>query len=353
MSGPGIRGAPHLLASAFALAALVGVCQPVAGARAQGEPKELSAAGRAEVAAQAAKATLQLLAPAHSWRRLAEVPPRERPLIGEEVPAPASSEERGKTQTRASVWVTRSTPREVIAYVRSRLPRDAQLMGESSSGTASPRTGPIGPDPGEEIQRRLKPDAWGATFTLPAGSDVLRSRGLGVYIALALHGRFVVEVVADAVWEGVRPAYSLLGANVHEVTITNTFAADRDAGPSPLVLSDPPLVAQLLAAVDAIPVFEEKNAIFSCPTMGPAAPEEAFTLSFAEAPGAAPLATLRAEPYACNEVFLPVISVPGEPPLELTPEASLVEAIDKATGLHLPASEARGVSRKLGESSSS
>jgi hypothetical protein len=59
-------------------------------------------------------------------------------------------------------------------------------------------------------------------------------------------------------------------------------------------------------------------------------------LTFAEQPSAAPLATLEGQPYACGESFLPIISVPGHPPLELSVEPALVRMINKIAGLHLP-----------------
>jgi hypothetical protein len=171
---------------------------------------------------------------------------------------------------------------------------------------------------------------------------VLRSRALTVYIARATGGRFVIRLEGRAVWEGVRPSYSLLGTNVHVITITNTFPAKRNVGPSSAIISNPSLVQELVALVNSIPVFEDKGAEFSCPSEKPETekPETMaagnFVLTFAEQPTAVALATLEGQPYACGESFLPTISVPGHPPLELDVEPALVKMINRIAGLHLP-----------------
>jgi hypothetical protein len=207
----------------------------------------------------------------------------------------------------------------------------------STSGTSPPPVGPIGPNTLIEIQRHEKVEFWSAEFTLPPASDVLRSQALAVYIARATGGRFVIRVEGRAVWVGVRPSYSLLGTNVHVVTTTNSFPATRNVGPSPAIVSNPSLVQELLALVNSIPVFEDKGAEFSCPAEKPRATSEgSFVLTFAEQPSTAPLATLEGQPYACGESFLPIISVPGHPPLELSVEPALVRMINRIAGLHLP-----------------
>jgi hypothetical protein len=157
-----------------------------------------------------------------------------------------------------------------------------------------------------------------------------------VYIAKAIHGRFVIRLEGIAVWEGVRPSYSLLGADVHVITISNTFPASSHVGPSPVVVSNPSLVQELVALFDAIPIFEDKGAAFSCPIELSREISGTFEAKFAEQLGAPPVATLEGEPYACGDSFLPIISVPGQPPLELSVEPILVSTINRVAGLHLP-----------------
>ncbi len=137
-------------------------------------------------------------------------------------------------------------------------------------------------------------------------------------------------------WEGVRPVYSRLGAEVHVITITNSFPASSKVGPSPAVVSNPSLVQELVALVNAIPIFEDKGAEFSCPSEKPGETSGSFVVTFAEQLGAPPLATLDGEPYGCGESFLPTISVPGHPPLELDVEPALAKTINRIAGLHLP-----------------
>lgn len=294
---------------------------------------------RARIAAQAAESALGLIKPAQGWTRLPTVPLRERRLIGSRAVEGGnlSHEERAKLKARATLWVTRSIPRAILAYVRSRLPHDATAHGESTAGTSPRPVGPIGPNTLSEIQRHEKVEFWSQEFTLPPASVVLRSQALAVYIARATGGRFVIRLEGRAVWVGVRPSYSFLGTNVHMITITNTFPATRNVGPSPAVISNPALVQELVALVNSIPVFEDKGAEFSCPAEKPQATSESnFVLTFAEQPSAAALATLEGQPYACGETFLPTISVPGHPPLELDVEPTLVRMINRIAGLHLP-----------------
>jgi hypothetical protein len=303
------------------------------------EPPSQSPAVRVQIAVQTAESTLRLVKPARSWLRLPGVPLRERRLIGSRALENdnLSREERAKLQTRATFWITRSTPRAILAYVRSKLPRDATAHGESSSGTSYAPSGPIGPNTSTEIERHYKPELWRQEFTLPPISDVLRGQALTVYVARATHSRFVIRLEGSAVWEGIRPSFSLLGANVHAITITNTFAATRRVGPSPVFVSDPSLVQQMVALVNAIPIFEDKGATFSCPSEPTHATSAgSFVVTFAEQPGAVALATLKGEPYGCGQNFLPVISVAGHPPLELSVEPELVPTINRIGGLHLP-----------------
>jgi len=293
---------------------------------------------RAEIALKAAESTLRLIKPARSWTHLASVPVRERRLIGSTTTENdnLSREERAKLQSRATIWVTKATPRTILTYVRSHLPRDATAHGQSSSGTSSAPPGPIGPNTSREIERRYKPELWSQEFTLPPVNDVLRRQALTVFIAKATHGRFVIRLEGSAVWEGVRPSYTLLGADVHVITIANTFPTSRDVGPSPTVISNPSLVQELVALVNAIPIFEDRGAVFSCPSEKPGETSGIFALIFAEQPAAPALATLEGQPYACGESFLPIISVPGHPSLELSEEPALVSMINRIAGLHLP-----------------
>jgi len=308
------------------------------------EASSQSTAMRVRIAAQAAESALGLVKPAQGWTRLPTVPLRERRLIGSRAVESGnlSHEERAKLEAHATLWVTRSTPRAILAYVRSRLPHDAKAQGESTAGTSPRPVGPPGPNTLSEIQRHEKVEFWSQEFTLPPASDVLRSRALTVYIARTTGGRFVIRLEGRAVWEGVRPSYSLLGTNVHVITITNTFPAKRNVGPSSAIISNPSLVQELVALVNSIPVFEDKGAEFSCPSEKPETekPETMaagyFVLTFAEQPTAVALATLEGQPYACGESFLPTISVPGHPPLELDVEPALVKIINRIAGLHLP-----------------
>jgi hypothetical protein len=332
----GVPRAATVLATIVVVAIAAGTMVALGDAE---EAPAQSTSMRVRIAAQAAESALGLVKPAQGWTRLATVPLRERRLIGSGAVEGGnlSHEERTKLKARATLWVTRSTPRAILAYVRSRLPHDATAQGESTAGTSPPPVGPPGPNTLSEIQRHEKVEFWSQQFTLPPASDVLRSQALAVYIARATGGRFVIRLEGRAVWEGVRPSYSLLGTNVHAITITNTFPATRHVGPSPAIISNPSLVQELVALVNAIPVFEDKSAEFSCPSEKPqAASNSNFVLTFAEQPSAAPLATLEGQPYACGESFLPTISVPGHPPLELDVEPALVKMINRIAGLYLP-----------------
>jgi hypothetical protein len=297
-----------------------------------------SPAARAEKALKAAESTLALIKPARSWIRLPSVPARERRLIGSRATenVDLSREERGKLQSRATLWVTRSTPRAILAYIRSQLPRDARALGETTFGTSPPPPGPIGPNTLTEIQRHETVELWREEFTLPPVSDVLRRQALTVAVARATNGRFVIRLEGGAVWEGVRPSYSLLGTDVHLITITSAFPASRNVGPNPAVVSNPSLVQELVALVNAIPIYEDKGAEFKCPAEKAQASSGGFVATFAEQPGAPALATLEGQPYACGESILPVISVPGHPSLELSVEPALVSTINRIAGLRLP-----------------
>ena len=328
-----VRGIKVLVVLATVVVLPGGATVAPTAAETPGQPAGM----RAGIALKAAESTLLMIKPARSWTRLASVPARERRLIGEPVTEnDLSREERAKLQSRATIWVTKATPRAILTYVRSQLPRDATGQGESSSGTSSAPPGPIGPHTSTEIERRYKPDLWREEFTLPPVNDLLRRQALTVNIALATHGRFVVRLEGAAVWEGVRPSYSLLDTNVHVLTITNTFPSSRHVGPGPTVISNPSLVQELVALVNAIPIFEDKGAEFSCPSEKPGETSGTFAVAFGEQPGAPAFAMLEGQPYACGDSFLPIISVPGHRSLELSVEPTLVSMIDRITGLHLP-----------------
>ncbi len=329
-----VRGIKALVVLATVVVLAGGATVALAAAETPGQPAGM----RAGIALKAAESTLRLIKPARSWTRLASVPARERRLIGSTATEndDLSREERAKLQSRATIWVTKATPRTILTYVRSQLPRDATAHGESSSGTSSAPPGPIGPHTSTEIERHYKPELWREEFTVPPVNDVLRRQALTVFIAQATHGRFVIRLEGAAVWEGVRPSYSLLDADVHVITITNTFPTSRHVGPSPTVVSNPSLVQELVALVNAIPIFEDKGAEFSCPSEKPGETSGTFAVRFGEQPGAPALATLEGQPYACGDSFLPIISVPGHPSLELSVEPALVSMINRIAGLHLP-----------------
>jgi hypothetical protein len=328
-----VRGIKALVVLATVVVLPGGATVARTAAETPGQP----AGVRAGIALKAAESTLRLIKPARSWTRLASVPARERRLIGATATEiDISREERAKLQSRATIWVTKATPRTILTYVRSQLPRDATAHGESSSGTSSAPPGPIGPHTSTEIERHYKPELWREEFTVPPVNDVLRRQALTVFIAQATHGRFVIRLEGTAVWEEARPSYSLLDADVHVITITNTFPTSRHVGPSPTVVSNPSLVQELVALVNAIPIFEDKGAEFSCPSEKPGETSGTFAVRFGEQPGAPALATLEVQPYACGDSFLPIISVPGHPSLELSVEPALMSMINRIAGLHLP-----------------
>ena len=100
------------------------------------------------------------------------------------------------------------------------------------------------------------------------------------------------------------------------------------------MVSSTSLVLELVALVNAIPIFEHKWQLFSCPDLQPT--PGSFVVTFAEQPGARALATLAGEPYGCGQELLPTISVPGQAPLELEVEPALTKMINRIAGLHLP-----------------
>ncbi len=329
-----VRGIKALVVLATVVVLAGGATVALTAAETPGQ----AAGMRAGIALKAAESTLRLIKPARRWTRLTSVPVRERRLIGSTATEndDLSREERAKLQSRATIWVTKATPQTILAYVRAQLPRDATAQGESSSGTSSAPPGPIGPQTSTEIERHYKPELWREEFTVPPVSDVLRRQALTVFIAKATHGRFVIRLEGAAVWEGVRPSYSLLDADIHVITITNTFPTSRHVGPSPTVVSNPSLVQELVALVNAIPIFEDKGAAFSCPVEKPGQTAGTFAIQFGEQPNAPAVATLEGQPYACGNSFLPIISVPGHPSLELSVEPALVSLLNRIAGLHLP-----------------
>lgn len=333
----GVLGVSRV-AAVLATVAVVAIAGAAMVAFAAAETPSQSPAVRGHIALEAAVSTLGLIKPARSWIRLPGVPVRERRWIGSRALEndELSREERSKLQARATFWVTRSTPQAILAYVRSRLPRDATAHGEFTSGTSPAPAGPPGPHTSEEVQRHEKVEVWTAQFTLPPASGVLRRRALAVEVARGVDGRFVIRLEGGAVWAGIRPSYTLLATNVHVVTIANTFPVARHAGPSPAIVSNPSFVQELVALINAIPVFEDKGAEFSCPSEKPGETSGSFLVTFAEQPGAPALATLEGQPYGCGESFLPIISVPGHPPLELDVEPALTKMINRIAGLHIP-----------------
>jgi len=192
-----------LLALACGLAACGG------DADAQSEAP-VSLRARAAIAAQSAESALKLATlPKGAIRLRGGVPEGETKLLGS-VRTPAEtlgSEEQAKLVERSAIWVTATPPRKLLAYVASRLPRGTREVF-SSFGDVS-FTPPKGHETLPEIEEREAVNYWSEEFRLPTDSRVLRLRAVGVYIARAAAGRFVVRVNAAASWERPRPSPDL------------------------------------------------------------------------------------------------------------------------------------------------
>ena len=157
-----------------------------------------------------------------------------------------------------------------------------------------------------------------------------------VFVAKATGGRFVIRLEGSAVWEGVRPSYSLLGGDVRAITITNTFPASSHVGASPAVVSNPSLVQELVAVLNAIPIFEDKGAVFSCPTEKPGETSESLCGRVRRTAGRARARDARRRTLRMRRQLPADHHRAGHPPLELDVEPALVSTINRIAGLRLP-----------------
>ena len=143
----GVSRVAAVLATVVVAAAAGGAMVALSDAE---ETPSQSPAVRARIAAQAAESALGLIKPARGWIRLPSVPRPRAPAGSARAQLEndnLSREERAKLKARATLWVTRSTPRAILAYVRSRLPRDATAHGEFDRWhLARGPPGPIGPN---------------------------------------------------------------------------------------------------------------------------------------------------------------------------------------------------------------
>ena len=301
------------------------------GAVAQSEaPVSLSA--RAVIAARSADAALKLAALGKGATRLrGGVPAGERKLLGS-VRTPAEvlgSEEQAKLVQRSAIWVTSTPPAKLFAYLTSRLPRGTR-MELSSSGDVS-FTPPNGHETLPEIEKREAVNYWSEEFRLPTDSSVLRLRAVGVYIARAAAGRFVVRVNAAASWERPRPSYSLLGTSVHSVTITASYQPAGPNEPAPVIINDSTLVHAIAEAVNDLPVDEALGGVAkSCPAERVGEKHRVLFLTFSEQEQGPVLATFEDDPSACEPT--PSITVPGHPPVALSEARDLIPKIEKTIG---------------------
>lgn len=324
------------LATAIALACvlygvLAGGVKAAASAEAPASP-----AARAQLAAQSVETAATLATLPRGSVRLSRLPKHEEKLLGTNaVQTPAESldsEERAKLVEITAFWVTRVAPRQLFAYIGARLSPGTRERGASSGGISfSP---PRGHETLQQIKKREVVNYWSKEYRLPLESSVLRLRVVSVYVARATGGRFVVRVDAAAVWEQARPAYSLLGTNVHAVTIATPYQPPEANEPPPVVITTPALVSALVKTVNDIPLGEGSGSVpRSCPSESIGAKHRALLLSFEEQAQGPTLATFQETPSACP--VTPQITLPGYPPLELSEDPQLIATIEKTSGISL------------------
>jgi hypothetical protein len=295
-----------------------------------------SPAARAQLAAQSVQAAVMLATLPRGSVRLTRIPENEEKLLGASaVRTPAESldsEERAKLVEITALWVTRVAPRKLFAYVGARLPTGTR-EGGSSSGEVS-FSPPRGHETLQQIKQREVVNFWSKEYLLPLESSVLRLRVVSVYVARATAGGFVVRVDAAAVWEQARPAYSLLGTNVHAVTIATPYQPPEANEPPPVVITTPALVSALVETVNEIPIGEgSSGAPRSCPAERIGTKHRTLLLRFEEQAQGPTLATFQETPSACSPT--PQITLTGHPPLELSEDPQLIATIEKTSGISL------------------
>jgi hypothetical protein len=292
----------------------------------------VSPSARAVIAARSADSALKLAAlPRGATRLRGGVPSGQRKLLGPvRTPAEAlGSEEQAKLVERSAIWVTSTPPKKLLAYLASRLPSGTREEF-SSSGDVS-FTPPKGHETLPEIEKREAVNYWSEEFSLPTDSSALRLRVVGVYIARAAAGRFVVRVNAAASWERPRPSYSLLGTSVHSVTIAVSYRPAGPNEPTPVIVSDPTLAHTIAEAVNDLPVDEAAGGVArSCPAERIGEKHRVLLLTFSEQAQGPILATFEDDPSACEPA--PSITVPGQPPVALSEARGLIPMLEKIIG---------------------
>jgi hypothetical protein len=313
-------------------------CSVVRTARKASRPKAtqseapVSLRARAVIAGRSADSALKLAALPKGATRLREgVPSGQRKLLGSvrTLAEALGSEEQAKLVERSAIWITSTPPEKLLAYIASRLPHGTREES-SSSGDVS-FTPPKGHETLPEIEKREAVNYWSEEFSLPTDSSVLRLRTVGVYIARAAAGRFVVRVNAAASWERPRPSYSLLGPNIHSVTITASYRPAAPNEPAPVIIRDPTLVHTIVEAVNDIPVDEATGGVGrSCPDERVGEKSRVLSLTFSEQEQGPVLATFEDDPSACEPT--PSITVRGHPPVALSEARGLIPKLEKAIG---------------------
>jgi hypothetical protein len=164
------------------------------------------------------------------------------------------------------------------------------------------------------------PRSWDTVYSLPAIPGVLPQREMNVQAYEA--GRGVTVIMADAMvsWQPPRPATEVIPASVRVVTIA--ASGPWQGNPGPVTIASLPVVRQLAALVNSLPVSTAGKDV-PCP-MG-----AGFTLTFSAA-GGRPVA-VASGPAECGAVHL---ALDGKDEPDLQPPGSYRATVLKIAGLH-------------------
>jgi hypothetical protein len=303
------------LAVLGAAAVVAGCGTAQAGQRATSAPAAADIAPAADVAA---RQTPQQQAAASAAAMLAAfIPPphavRTGPLSVSWLTQPVNEPLTPDLVTRTGWWRVTSQPQAVLGWIQAHKPPGSALSG--SGGTTVGGTGVM----------------WYADFTMPPVPGAPAGRELVAAVAADGPGRTAIQVDAYVEWVPAKTAAETIPASARVVTIT-PVASGAAAGHQ-VTVTDPPRVARITAAVNALPLYPQSRAPMWCDIDLPPGGGPAMRLTFRTSAGSRELAVVTAYQELCQLVH---VVIGGKTTLSLKGAQTLIQKVMAIAGVRWP-----------------
>jgi hypothetical protein len=172
---------------------------------------------------------------------------------------------------------------------------------------------------------------WDTAFTLPAVPGVLASRELVVSVAADGQGRTAIRADAFVAWIPARTAAETIPASSRLVTITQVIGT---AAGHQVTVTDPALVARIVAAVNALPLYPPRSPM-RCDVLVPASGSggSALRLTFRSGEGSRALAVVTAYQDPCPVVD---VVIGGKTMPSLNGAQTVIQRVMAIADIHWP-----------------